>query len=206
MNRLFHITILALIIPGFSLAQLEVRPLDPRSVKQIKVVGEVVEGRQWKDANGENIVVLTRTEPVGNIGDTYDQELHAYAFVQRDGVGSILWQLLDYERECEFDLTVEFISEGLQITDLDNDEIAEVWVVYKTACRSDVSPASMKIIMHEGAEKYAVRGETKFIVNMDDEGNPVYGGGDKKFGLEWAKASNAFKNYANALYEKLSTE
>ena len=51
----------------------------------------------------------------------------------------------------------EFIKNAAVVTDLDQDGIAETTVQYKLACRSDVSPALMKLVMHEGETKYAHR-------------------------------------------------
>ncbi|HET6229686.1 MAG TPA: hypothetical protein VFE05_06350 [Longimicrobiaceae bacterium] len=62
---------------------------------------------------------------------------------------------------CDFDLTAGFEPGSLAVTDLDRDGVAETSFLYVLACRSDVSPAVLKLIMHEGAAKYAIRGTTR---------------------------------------------
>ncbi|MBM3415723.1 MAG: hypothetical protein FJY20_04580 [Bacteroidetes bacterium] len=75
----------------------------------------------------------------------------------------------DKEKTCPFDITCEFIKDAVSITDLDANRLAETTILYRLACRSDVSPSAMKLIMHEGEKKYVLRGLT------------WYGMGDAKF-------------------------
>ncbi len=37
--------------------------------------------------------------------------------------------------------------------------------MYKTVCHVDVSPCAMKIIMHQGKQKFAIRGRNKVKVS-----------------------------------------
>ena len=71
------------------------------------------------------------------------------------------WTLTDFERDCRFDLYAGFLPDGLTITDLDGDGLAESTLLYTLSCRSDVSPARLKLILHEGKAKYAIRGTTR---------------------------------------------
>lgn len=129
--------------------------------------GGFKQGFRWNDLNGENWLILTETgefTPPGRKrrtdgSDEFRQaELYAYRFVNVNGVFSKAWQIKDFVRECPLDITAEFILPATEITDLDGNGIAEAWVMYKTACRGDVSPATLKIIMYENTRKYAMRG------------------------------------------------
>jgi len=86
----------------------------------------------------------------------------------------------DHVLDCQFDLTLEVKPASLSITDLDKDGTAETAFAYELSCGSDVSPNDLKVILHEGAQKYALRGRTKVHVGQDDKGKPEYEGGDRQ--------------------------
>ena len=95
----------------------------------------------------------------------------------------------------------------MTITDLDADSIAETTVQYKLACSSDVSPALMKLVMHEGETKYALRGmmwygspEEKFTVTEKDanlETLPGYKKTDEEYFKTWGRYETE-KEFATA--------
>jgi hypothetical protein len=131
----------------------------------IKLKGKVQEVWKWTDNTGENIFITSFVAPYdeknkneyGEEGQS--AELHAFHYARKDnGDYMQVWMLNDGEKICSFDITCEFIKDATSITDLDQDGVAEITVQYKLACRSDVSPALMKLIMHEGEAKYALRG------------------------------------------------
>ncbi|WP_374951860.1 M949_RS01915 family surface polysaccharide biosynthesis protein [Mucilaginibacter sp.] len=70
----------------------------------------------------------------------------------------MVWQLHGMVTDCKIDMVANFVPGSITITDLDKNWKSEVWVAYRLRCRGDVSPNELKIIMHEGATKYAQRG------------------------------------------------
>lgn len=132
----------------------------------IRLKGAVQEVWKWKDNLGENLLITTIVMPYEDkkVSETYGEEgksaeLYAFHYVKKeDGQYRQVWMITDAEKGCPFDLTCEFLKNAISITDLDADGLAETTVQYKLACRSDVSPALMKLIMHEGETKYALRG------------------------------------------------
>ncbi|MFC0775355.1 M949_RS01915 family surface polysaccharide biosynthesis protein [Terrimonas alba] len=147
--------------------------------KTVKFKGKAHEAWKWKDKLGENILITSTVKPLmdNKEGEAVSSiEIHAFHFVKKDSVYKLLWRISDSESNCPFDLTAEFIKGSTSISDLDKDGIAETIVQYKLACRSDVSPAFMKLIMHEDTVKYALRGnmwvrsgeESKFNVKDDN--------------------------------------
>lgn len=164
--------------------------------------GNVVGARRWTDALGENLIILTRTDPVESCTDDFcgwDQELYAYHYVQRDTGLALLWRTTDFIRECDLDMTVRMGHQTLEITDLDDDGTAETTFLYILACRGDVSPAEMKLIMHEGAEKYAIRG------TMDDHPRmPGAGPGEMNVDPSFNRAPPAFRTFAVAHWKKFA--
>lgn len=152
---------------------------------EIKIKGNVLEVWKWKDKFGENLFFTSIVPPfkVDEEGPykNYDDvvqtaELHAWHYVKKEGSYQQLWVLDDGEKACPFDITCAFIKDAVSVTDLDSNQIAETTVLYKLACRSDVSPSIMKLIMHEGQNKYSLNGlmwlkispEDKFIVTEND--------------------------------------
>jgi hypothetical protein len=125
--------------------------------------GTPVVAKRWTDQLGENTLILTQTGKINRPGadSGSDAEVYAYHYVRQGGATSLLWRTVDFVRECEFDLYAGFIPESVAFTDLDADGVVESSFMYLVACRSDVSPATLKLIMHEGAQKLAARGTSR---------------------------------------------
>lgn len=197
----------------------------------IKVKGTVQEIWKWNDNLGENLLILTMVPPYddkeknqyGEEGQT--AELHAFHYAKKGGEYQQVWMMNDQEKACPFDITCEFIKDAVTITDLDADGLAETKLQYRITCRSDVSPSTMKLIMHEGESKYALRGlawygmgEAPFEVtenNANLEKLPGYKGPDedllKMFGRyesekEFAGAPPEFISHARNQWIKFVKE
>lgn len=128
---------------------------------EIKVRGKIEDAWHWKDRLGENILVTSVLGPYQSKNDKMDEgttsiELFAAHYVKTDSVYKVRWRLNDFVKDCGLDLVCRFISPALSISDLNNNGIAETKLQYKMACHGDVSPAYMKLIMHEDTVKYAL--------------------------------------------------
>jgi hypothetical protein len=167
--------------------------------KEIKYSGKIIDAITWEDDLGKNLVMTCKTEATINLKsemDGYDVEIYAYHYLLINNKPKFIWKIYDFISDCWTDHVAEFINNTLSVTDLNNDGIAEIWVMYLIACRGDVSPDEMKIIMYQGNQKYAMRGENK--VNI-----PGYSsGGQYTFDKEFLKAPKAFKDYAIKLWKK----
>jgi hypothetical protein len=136
-----------------------------------KLPGQLLQARRWTDANGENLLVVYRTAPAAErktqyTDEEYYVELFARQYVrQPGGQYQEQWRLQDAVRNCPFDMWLGPLPGSTRVTDLDADGQTETTLVYKLTCRSDVSPSSLKLIMHEGKAKYALRGYT--VVPVD---------------------------------------
>ncbi|NOT49661.1 MAG: hypothetical protein HOP10_00115 [Chitinophagaceae bacterium] len=130
----------------------------------LPIKGKFHEAWQWTDKSGENILVTSYVEPYddkeknefGEEGQT--AELHAAQYVKKDTGYVLVWKNDGGVKACPFDITNEFIKDAITVTDLDKDSLLEVTVAYRTACRSDVSPSNMKLIIYEGTSKYSLNG------------------------------------------------
>lgn len=148
----------------------------------IKYKGKLDEAWQWTDKLGENIIITSFVEPYDDKEkNEYGEEgqsarLYAAQYVKKVGIYLLLWNNDDREKSCPFDITCRFIKDATTITDLDKDGVAETKIQYRLACRSDVSPAEMKLIMHEDAAQYYLQGigwvkaseEDRFTVTEKD--------------------------------------
>ena len=186
----------------------------------IKFKGKLNEAWQWTDKLGENIIITSFVEPYndkekneyGEEGQS--AELHAVQYVKKDGSYELLWKNDEVEKSCPFDITCEFIKGSTSITDLDKDGVAETTIQYRLACRSDVSPAEMKLIMYEDATKYFLKGlswlksseEDKFTVTEKDANLETLPGYKKSEG-EYMKTFGRYeseKGFAGAPLEFLT--
>lgn len=76
-----------------------------------------------------------------------------------------------------------------------------MWVAYRLSCRGDVSPSELKIIMHEGTRKYAIRGEGRLKV-----GKVLQPGGGVSASDDFKNATVPFTQYARGLWNKYVLE
>ena len=167
----FVLTILlALMEASVGAAGIEFLAFDPKALPAgIQTQGKIVAGARWRDRLGENLLVAAQTGARPSRGadcgadadPCQDAEIDADHYLVRNAGVERLWTLTDFERDCPFDLYAGFLPDSLTITDLDGDGLAESTLLYKLSCRSDVSPARLKLILHEGKTKYAIRGTTR---------------------------------------------
>lgn len=129
-----------------------------------KIKGTITEAWKWTDKLGENYLVTSLVEPYDDkkkneFGEEgRSAELYAVHFTGTSPQYKELWKLQDGVQGCPFDITNNFVPGSTTITDLDQNGIAEVKVQYLTACRSDVSPAELKLVMYENGVKRSLTG------------------------------------------------
>jgi hypothetical protein len=119
---------------------------------------------RWRDRLGDHTLLLdesgafeSRDKQEAEEG-WRDAEVHAVEYLEANGKTTRVWKLQDQMRECPVDLYAAFVPGSVTITDLDADGVAEVTFQYTLQCTSDVSPATRKLILREGKDKYAIRG------------------------------------------------
>lgn len=168
----------------------------------LKYSGKVKEAIRYADKLGEQLVIICETgtyvdKKVKHENDGRDAEVYAFQYKLTGGIASQTWRIYDFIHDCDLDLGASFVRNTFQVTDLDNNGIAEVWVMYRTVCHGDVSPMEMKVIMYQGNQKYAMRGETR-VKPSDTE---TYGG-DYKFDQLFLKAPKPFRDFAVKLWNQ----
>lgn len=176
--------------------------------KSLKYEGFIKNAVRWKDQLGDNIVITTETGSRRNekfqheYDESGDAELFGYHFLVKNNQVIQTWKVYDYIDDCPVDIVASFVKNTFKITDLDHNGIAEIWLMYKIVCHGDVSPCEMKIIMYEGKQKFAMRGESKVQVGIDDNGEKTFEGGNYKFDAAFEKCPKVFRNFAINLWNK----
>lgn len=171
----------------------------------IKYEGFIKNAVRWKDKAGDNIVITTETgyhinKKFQHETDGSDAELFAYHFIVSGNEAKQTWKVYDYISDCPVDIVASFVKNTFQVTDLNKNGIAETWLMYKTVCHGDVSPCDMKVIMYEGDQKYAMRGESKVAVGLLDNGKEQYIGGEYKLDENFKKGPKVFKEFTQKLW------
>jgi hypothetical protein len=185
--------------------------------------GNFIKCISWRDKLGLNYLVIYETDIVrskiakeliktaeidyiSRSGDTLyddirtsyrDKEIWGINYVIRNDSTFKLWEIYDFIKECYGSVKLNF-EEPPIVTNLNNSEIYQSWLIYKLSCNSDVSPAQMKIIMHIGNKKYAVRGTTQVAL----QGKLQYPVSERKFDKEFEILPKEIINFANELWEK----
>jgi hypothetical protein len=169
--------------------------------KSVQYTGNLVKSVRYQDSQGDNIVVTTETGETKSKGmpdEGYrDAALFAFRYALEGNAWKLKWKVTDFIKECPVDLKANFIKNTFAVTDLNKNGQAEIWLMYKTVCHGDVSPSTMKIIMYEGDQKYAVRGTNKVKVSETETA-----GGNYNFDAAFKNGPEAFRNYAAQLWKK----
>ena len=158
--------------------------------------GYVVNGLHWSDRNGDNYFLLTEenmTEKYDSLNDMTSRTKywHGYHFTNYNkSEYKLVREFTDFVKDCEFDLVYENLNDYFTITDLDNNELGEITVIYKKNCVSDVSPDDIILLMFENGNKYAIRG----LTNVDVPGLSI--AGERKVDASFDKAQQQLKDYA----------
>jgi hypothetical protein len=168
--------------------------------------GSVKRAVQWDDSMGTHIVITAetgvyRSTTFDHVSDGVDAELFAYHFrIHNDSVVR-LWRVYDFIADCPVDIEASFLEETPVVTDLNKDGTVEIWLLYRTACRGDVSPSKMKIIMYQGTQKFAMRGESRVFVGKDESGTRHYLGGKYAFDAAFNEGPRSFREFAKQLWD-----
>ena len=177
-----------------------INPDTTRLPEGIKFIGKIKAAVRWNDKVGDHIVITTETgetpsksAPSENFKDA---ELYAYHYLVGKDSTYLTWKVYDFVKECPLELEARFIKNTFQVTDLNNDGVAEVWLMYKTVCHIDVSPCEMKIIMYQGQQKFVMKGLNKVKVTANE-----FFGGDYTFDKAFTDGPSVFRDFAKKLWD-----
>ncbi len=162
---------------------------------------ELKRAKKWHDVSGENWLVLYETGSYIKKGSkAASAKLSAILYQKTDSSFVQKWKMVDHIDDCEVDVTCAFYDDHLTITDLDSNGLAEITMVYALSCKGDVSPNTKKLIMYEGGQKYAIRGEELMVLQKDTLGGQYVA--DTLFN----SAPKAFLQYAVEHWQKFGKQ
>lgn len=175
-------------------AAVERSKFDPSAVpKRLEVSGDISGGIRWRDANGDNVLVMsTVRRRRGILRSIYLRADHVVT--DAEGVSRVLRTIRDHEERCDGDLFGKFIDESFAVTDLDEDRIGEVTFAYELGCMTDLSPKDLELLVLENGDKYVIRGATR--IEFEGEGY----GGEQHIDDSFDEAPNAFLAHAKAVW------
>lgn len=174
--------------------------------KAVHYHSKTIAAIEWEDVEGDHIVILEETGYYRNpdlkhLSDGSDAELYAGHYCYNGVKKERIWKLEDFIYDCPVDMAVSYMEDMPLITDLDKDSIPEIWLIYQTVCHGDVSPLTVKIIIYEGKQKYAIRGQSKVMGGIDEHGRTHYLGGTYTYDPAFAKQT-LFLDHAKALWKQ----
>lgn len=178
----------------------KVTKLKPKDVpSDIVPKGELKDVLRFTDSEGDHLLVCSETGVKNSPSDESmrQAELYARHYVLQNGQYSERWMVSDFVRDCPVDLEAQFVPNTVQVTDLNKDGVGEIWIMYTTACRGDVSPSAMKIIVYQGKQKFAMRGRKQVSL-----GEKEVLGGDYTFDQAFTQGPAVFREYAKKLWKK----
>lgn len=195
--------IILLTIYTSAVAQIKVTQLNKNDVpKSIAYKGHIINAVKYTDKTGDHLVITTETgeTPTKNseTDEGRDAALYGYHYnISSDNQFKLTWQTYDFISDCNLDMEARYMPGTFAVTDVDNNGTAEVWLVYRTVCHGDVSPSTMKIIMHEGDKKYAVRGQAKVKLSAKETFGGAY-----TFDEAFKAGPASFRKYAADTWKK----
>ena len=118
--------------------------------------GRFFSALSWNDQLGSNTLILSEK-------GAYDQgngrkEIFAYHYVKKDNLYDVLWQINDFVDGDGCDLNIDLINVFPLISDVDSNGIAESAIFYSLNNRCDAVTFPAKLIVHEGADRFTIRG------------------------------------------------
>lgn len=140
--------------------------------------GRLKEYLKWEDAEGTHVVFTNETgvyrTATNNEEEVYKQNAEVFCthYLKSTTGFTKKWSIYDYYKNCPVDALAEFCNKSLEVSDLNNNGIPEIWIAYRIACRGDVSPSDLKLLMYEGDKKYKMQGFSRIELNVEEK----YGG------------------------------
>lgn len=164
--------------------------------------GKIVHGEAWTDNNGENIMIFSEVEEPQKGIDATSYYLYAYHYANSGNGFKLIREVKDYFEKCVFFNHTKFQNEFTEVTDLDENNYAEITFTYRTGCNSDPTPVIQKLIMLENGEKFAIRGTT--LIENAKFGIAPSGsfGGETNIDKSFDKAPQGFLKLAKEIWAK----
>ena len=132
--------------------------------KKELIWGDVIDGFQWVDKKGENILIRSALMD-SKIGSTH---LYTYHFLKASKEFILVRKLTDCVKKCDLDMFSSHNIESIELTDINKDTIGEISFSYTNdcVCLEDSLAISTKLMLITKGEKYAIRGLVNYNKNQ----------------------------------------
>lgn len=134
------------------------------AARRISVPGALVLGRHFTDRDGEHVLVLIRKAGPSSSAPSPSRIEHIALLAAlhtrgANGAWQQSWTIRDINDCPGLDGSADFFAKEVTFTDIDRDGRLEVTVPYTMFCGGGIEPATVKVILRQGALKLAIRGE-----------------------------------------------
>lgn len=181
--------------------------------KDIRDIPDISLSVRWTDSTGDNVllstgkihrpsddVVFRRAErglPTMSISDYFKEAVpFVYHFAVRNDTAFLVWKASGTGLSCNVAAKGNTVKSSFVVTDLNQDHIAEVWVIFKAVCVDDEGPNPIKIVMYEQSRRFIQTG-TRVL----KDGDTVLGG-TYSFDEAFQRARAIYREYADRLWRK----
>lgn len=166
---------------------------------ELEYRGDCVEAIRWTDRNGEHFLLLNETGEEPSDEEGYRNAfVWGYHFLNTDAGMKRAWTFTDFVQDCPVDIEARYVRNALRITDLDNDGVGEIWLLYQLSCKGDISPSEFHIALYQTNQSYVkMSGETKLVLPDGTEE-----GGHYTFDEGFEKLPAVFREYGQWLWER----
>ncbi|HWV75103.1 MAG TPA: hypothetical protein VN040_25465 [Pseudosphingobacterium sp.] len=157
---------------------------------------------KYIDKAGVHLLSLSSSgEIAGSEEGTRSSFIHMVHQLIRSNQNQTLWEIKDGVEDCPLDVEAKFLAEP-RFTDFNNDGVKEVWIIYQTACKGDISPSTIIVkLMDERGTPYTL--EAVQLITYPDG---TIEGGDYSFDSKFMEKSNTYRDYAFAFLKEFYSE
>lgn len=151
----------------------------------------VVDTVTWWDEQGQNLLLMEQSELVRNEDEgTSSQWITVTHWLKENNTLTKTWSYQDSIVDCPIDLELRFLAEP-QFPDIDKDGYKEIFFMIQSACKGDISPSIVQVIMVDKKRiKYFMEANQKLIFP-----DGTTDGGDYDLG-DFKELSKAYQDHA----------
>lgn len=119
----------------------------------VDFIGENSDTLTWTDNQGVHLLLLEQSHALSNEEErTISKTIRATHWLVKGGQHKKTWSFEDGVKDCPLDVEAKFLT-APRFTDLDKDGIYEVWFMVQKACKGDISPSEVLVIMVDKENK-----------------------------------------------------
>ncbi|MHC6224398.1 M949_RS01915 family surface polysaccharide biosynthesis protein [Pseudomonas sp. X10] len=180
--------------------------LPPIPIEQLEVLGvqTPIKSVHFRDRDGEGLLVLSRTDGQATDAET-EQEVDKvvlkatlYGRTDQDAAFKARWQI-EQETTCPgLDLDVDFYTDVSDVSDLNNDGVAELTVASHAFCGGGIEPHDIAIELREGQASYTITGQSLISPAGED---PM--GGKREDSASLKNAPQALRDHLDRVWQSV---